>query len=133
MNLLPLLAVGALAVPMATPVAPPTHPGAWHQVGASVTSARAGKAPHFFRIVQYPNALAIVARSSSARPIKVVWYAYCEFSSDDDITEAHEGSLKGVGTVTVYPSVFDGATSCSVSVNAYPASTAKVTAAVFAY
>lgn len=87
---------------------------------------------HFFRIVMNPKQLGIVARSSSSRPIKVFWFAYCEFSSDDDINEQHQGTTRGVGSVTVYPPVFDGATSCTVSVNVTPAKNAKVAAAVFA-
>jgi hypothetical protein len=88
---------------------------------------------HFYRTVLNPKALGIVVRSSSARPIKVSWYSYCEFSSDDDITEDHQGTASGIGTVTVYPPVFDGATSCNVSVNATPPKSAKAAAAIFAY
>jgi hypothetical protein len=98
-----------------------------------VTSSRPGKAIHFVRSPQYPAAVGVVARSSSAKPIRVTWFSYCEFSSDDDMTEQHQGTARGVGTVTVYPPVFDGATLCQVSVVATPPKSARVTAAVFAY
>jgi len=114
-------------------VPPPTRPGPWTQVGPSVTSAKPGKALHFFRSASSPKAIGVVARSSSARPIRVSWYSYCEFSSDDDMTAQHQGATSGVGSVTVYPPVFDGATLCYVSVNATPPKTGKVAAAVFAY
>ena len=114
-------------------VPPPTHPGAWHQVGSAVTSAGPGKAIHFVRLPQNPTAIAVVARSSSAKPIKVTWYSYCEFQSDDGMTEQHQGTARGVRTVTVYPPVFGGATLCQVSVVATPPKLGRVVAAVFAY
>jgi hypothetical protein len=124
----------SLAVISAAPVVPsPAHPGAWHKAGAAVASARSGQALHFNRTVLSPKALGVVARSSSARPMKVFWFSYCEFASDDDIMEQHQGTARGVGTVTVYPPVFDGATRCTVSVNVTPAKNAKAAAAVFAY
>jgi hypothetical protein len=98
-----------------------------------VASPRPGKALRFVRTVLNPRALGIVVRSSSTRPIRVSWYSYCEFSSDDDITEDHQGTVSGVGTVTVYPAVFDGATSCNVSVFATPPNNATAAAAIFAY
>lgn len=98
-----------------------------------MASPRPGQAVHFNRTVLSPKALGVVARSSSARPIKVFWFSYCEFASDDDIMEQHQGTARGVGTVTLYPPVFDGATLCTVSVNVTPAKNAKVAAAVFAY
>lgn len=114
-------------------VPPPAHPGGWHQAGPAVTSSRPGKPLHFFRSLHTPTAIGVVARSSSARPIRVSWFSYCEFMSDDDMTQQYQGSASGVRSVTVYPPVFDGATLCTVSVVATPPKAAKVTAAVFAY
>jgi hypothetical protein len=114
-------------------VPPPTHPGAWQQVGSSVTSSRPGKAIHFARSPQYPTAIGVVARSSSAKSIRVTWFSYCEVSSDDGMTEQHQGTTRGVGTVTVYPPVFDGATLCQVSVVATPPKSGRVIAAVYAF
>jgi hypothetical protein len=98
-----------------------------------VTSPRAGKAIHFVRSPQNPAAIGVVARSSSAKPIRVTWFSYCEFQSDDGMTDQHQGTARGVGTVTVYPPVFGGATLCQVSVVATPPKSGKVVAAVFAY
>jgi hypothetical protein len=131
--MLAVLVVLTVAVGAAPTVPPPTHPGAWHKTGSAVVSARAGQALHFNRTALSPKALGVVARSSSARPIRVFWFSYCEFASDDDIMEQHQGTARGVGTVTVYPPVFDEATRCTVSVNVTPAKNAKVAAAVFAY
>jgi hypothetical protein len=106
-------------------VPPPAQPGAWHQVGPAVTSSRPGKVIHFVRSPQNPTAIGVVARSSSAKPIRE--------QSDDGMTEQHQGTARGVGTVTVYPPVFDGATLCNVSVVATPPTSGRVVAAVFAY
>jgi hypothetical protein len=114
-------------------VPPPGHSGPWHQVGSAVTSSRPGKAVHFFRTPQNPTAMGVVARSSSAKPIRVSWFSYCEFQSDDDMTSQHQGTARGVGTVTVYPPVFDGATLCYVSVVATPPKSSRLVVAVFAY
>jgi len=132
MQLLGFVVGLSLTVGAAPTLPPPSHPGAWHKAGAAVSSARPGQALHFHRTVLNPTAIGIVARSSSARPIKVFWFSYCEFASDDDITEQHQGTSRGVGTVTVYPPVFDGATRCDVSVNVTPPANAKAAAAVFA-
>jgi hypothetical protein len=125
-------AVGlAAVVGSASPlVAPPAAPGDWHQVGAAPTS-RAGKAVHFFRTSDNPRALAIVVTSASSRRFRVFWWNYCEFQSDDGITEQHQATVHGVRSVTIYPPVFAGADRCYVSVNATPGGTARVTAAVF--
>jgi hypothetical protein len=122
--------LAGLALAPAPSVAPPAGPGAWHQVGAAVTS-RPGKAIHFYRTSQNPHALSFVVRSASSRPIRVSWWSYCEFMSDDDVFEEHQGKLSGVGSVTGYPPVFDGATLCYVAVNATPPAKARVSAAVF--
>ena len=52
-------------------VAPPAQPGPWTQVGAALTSAKPGKALHFYRAVVSPKAIGVVARSSSVGPIRV--------------------------------------------------------------
>ena len=114
-----------------TPVAPPARPGAWKQIGASVTSAP-GKPLHFYRTVQDPKALGFVVTSPSPNTINVDYTSYCEFSSDDDKTLDDNGTLTGVQTVTGYPATFDGATLCYVSVSARPTGTATVAAAIFA-
>jgi hypothetical protein len=85
------------------------------------------------RSPQYPAAIGVVARSSSAKPIRVSWFSYCEQASDDGMTEQHQGTARGVGLVTVYPPVFGGATLCNVSVVATPPTSGRVVAAVFAY
>ena len=132
MPLLAALAGLALALGAGPVFAPPTQPGQWQPVGATVVSRKPGQALHFTRTALSPQALGIVARSSSARPMKVFWFSYCEFASDDDIMEQNQGTSRGVGTVTVYPPVFDGATRCTISVNVTPAPTARAAAAVFA-
>jgi hypothetical protein len=121
--------IGLALAPTLAP-APPTSAGPWHQLGAAPTS-RSGKALHFYRTSQYPHALSVVVTSGSARPVRLTWWSYCEFQSDDDIVAEHQATVRGIGTVTAYPPVFDGATQCYVSVNAYPAANAKVSAAVF--
>jgi hypothetical protein len=128
-----LIVAVVVAAAAGVTVPPPAQPGAWHQVGPAVTSSRPGKAIHFVRSPQSPAAIGVVARSSSAKPIRVTWFSYCEEQSDDGMTEQHQGTSKGVGTVTVYPPVFDGATLCQVSVVATPPKSGRVVAAVFAY
>lgn len=132
---MPLLAAFtglALAFGAGPAFAPPAQPGQWQPVGATVVSRKPGQALHFARTALSPQALGVVARSSSGRPMKVFWFSYCEFASDDDIMEQHQGTTRGVGTVTVYPPVFDGATRCTISVNVTPAFGARAAAAVFA-
>jgi hypothetical protein len=108
-----MVALTAAAVLLLVPV--PQKPGAWHQVGAAVTS-RPGKLAHFFRTAQNPTSLAIVATTSSSRPIRLTWFSYCEFESDDAMTEEHQGVVTGARTVSAFPPVFDGATLCTVAV-----------------
>jgi hypothetical protein len=122
--------VAGLALASTPSVPPPSGPGAWRQVGAAVTS-RPGKALHFYRASQNPHALSFVVTSRAPRPIRVFWWSYCEFLSDDNIFEEHEARVSGVGTVTVYPPVLDRATLCYVSVNATPPAGARVSAAIF--
>jgi hypothetical protein len=112
-----------------TTVAPPAAGGPWRQLGAAVTS-RPGRLAHFFRIATSPTGLAVVARSSSSKPIRMTWFTYCEFESDDAQTEQHQGTVTGARRVTAFPHVLDGATQCNVSVTIRVA-TARATAAVF--
>jgi hypothetical protein len=121
--------IGLALAPTLAP-APPTSAGPWHQLGAAPTS-RSGKALHFYRTSQYPHALSVVVTSGSARPIRLTWWSYCEFQSDDDTVSEQQATVRGIGSVTVYPPVFAGATQCYVAVNAYPPTKAKVSAAVF--
>ena len=110
---------------------PPPQAGPWRQLGAAPTS-RAGKQMHFFRTATNPKALGIVARSSSARPIRLQWWDYCEFQSDDEMTDQNQAVVTGVHSVVAYPPVLMGATLCYVNVVARVAG-GKVVAAVFDY
>ena len=121
--------IGLVLSPTLTP-APPATAGPWHQLGAAPTS-RSGKALHFYRTAQSPHALSVVVTSGSASPVRVTWWSYCEFQSDDDVFEEHQATVRGIGSVTVFPPVFAGATQCYVAVNAYPPANGKVSAAVF--
>jgi hypothetical protein len=125
-------AVSAVVVATATTtVAPPSKEGPWRQVGASTTS-RPGKLAHFFRIAQSPGALAVVATSSSARPIRLTWFTYCEFESDDAATEQNQATVTGARRVSAFPHVLDGATLCNVSVTIRVAR-GRAAAAVFSH
>ena len=119
-----LLAALAVAVPQ------PSAPGSWRQLGAAPTS-RPGKQLHFFRIAMSPTALGVVVSSSSSARIRLTWWSYCEFESDDGMTEQHQATVTGTHLVTVYPPVFAGATMCTVIVNAGAGPRASVSAAVF--
>jgi hypothetical protein len=112
-------------------VAPPGKPGAWKQVGATVTSGVTGNELNFFRTAQYPQALGIVVTSASSLPIRVGWQSYCEFQSDDDQTLDDQGTVTGVHLVTAYPDTFPGNTLCYISVYASTAGNAETLAAVF--
>lgn len=113
-------------------LAPPSQPGPWRQVGKAPTS-RIGAALRFARSAVGMKALAFVVASRSPRRIHVVWSSYCEFNSDDDYTESYSGKLSGVGRITYYPHVFDGATHCDLSVNVAAIKGARVVAGVFSY
>lgn len=127
--LLPLLSAFLVAHGGGT-VPPPPGVTAWRQLGTAVSS-HAGRGLHFFRVATpNPNSLAVVAVSSSARPIRLHWFSYCEFQSDDEGFQEHQLTVSGVHTVISYPPVFQGATLCYVSVYT-TASPAVVTAAVF--
>jgi hypothetical protein len=118
----------ALAVPS---VPPPQQPGPWRQTGVTVTS-KTGKVGHFFRLVKSPTALAVVARSTSSRPIRLTWFSYCEFQSDDEMTQENQAVVTGVHTVSAYPPVLSGATLCQVSVTMRVVG-GRAAAAVFSY
>jgi hypothetical protein len=118
-----LFASGAAAVN------PPAGGGPWRQLGAAATS-RPGKLAHFFRSATSPKALAVVAKSSSSKPIRMTWFSYCEFESDDAQTEQNQATVTGVRRVTAFPHVLDGATLCNVSVTIRVAN-GRVAAAVF--
>jgi hypothetical protein len=118
--------------PSAATVTPPSRPGPWNQVGTAVTSRLNTKA-HLSRTALGMKALAFVVASRSPRRIHLAWSTYCEEQSDDGYTESHQGKLSGVGRITYYPPVFEGATLCDVSVNTDPIKGARVVAAVFSY
>jgi hypothetical protein len=122
--------VGLVGLAVVPPPASPAAPGPWLRLGVSVTS-RTGKALHFYRASQSPHALSVVVTSGSGRPVRVFWWSYCEFQSDDDKFEEHQATVSGVGTVTAYPPVFAGATQCYVSVSATPQANARASAAIF--
>ena len=108
-------AAAAFGISAVLAVSPPAKGGPWHQLGTAVTS-KPGKLAHFFRSATSPRSLAVVATSSSARPIRMTWFTYCEFESDDAQTEQNQATVTGVGRVTALPHVLDGATLCYVSV-----------------
>ena len=113
-----LAAIGISALLLAgsaATVAPPGSGGPWRQLGAAVTS-RPGTLAHFFRSARSPGGLAVVAISSSAKPIHLTWFSYCEFESDDAQTEQNQATVTGIRRVTARPHVLDGATLCNVSV-----------------
>jgi len=120
-----LLAALALAFPA------PSAPGQWHQLGTAVAS-KPGKRIHFFRTATSPEALGVVVTSKSSQPIRVYWWTYCEFESDDAAFEEHHATVTGVHSVVAYPPVLSGATLCYVSVNASAGGRAAVAAATFA-
>jgi len=110
-------------------VSPPTTGGPWHQLGGAATS-RPGKLAHFFRSATDPTALAVVAASSSSKPIRLTWFTYCEFESDDAQTEQNQATVSGTHRVVVLPHVLEGATLCNVSVTIRVAN-GRAAAAVF--
>jgi hypothetical protein len=125
-------ALASPAVGRPTGVPPPTQPGPWHLLGKAPTSRIDGRL-HVSRTVRNMKALAFVVTSRSTRRIHVVWASYCEFNSDDDYTESYSGKLSGIGRITSYPHVFDGATLCDVAVNTEPVKGARVSIGVFSY
>jgi len=131
--LVALVAVPAALSRTAT-VAPPTQPGPWRQLGAA-PSSKPGALLHFFRQLETPHALAVVWTSSSARPIQATWWNYCEFQSDDGMTQEYTGTAKGVGRITRYLTVMDNSDLCQVQITArVPGKPkARVAAAIFGY
>jgi hypothetical protein len=127
-----LTGVVALFAAAAASVSPPPQAGPWHQLGTAVTS-RPGKQVHFYRTAQGPKALGLVVTSTSSRPIHLYWVSYCEFESDDGMTQETDRTATGVHSIVAYPPVFDQATLCYVWINARVGGTARVSAAVFAY
>ena len=109
-------------------VTPPPG-GSWRQLGATVSS-RPGKLAHFFRSATSPGRLAVVATSTSSKPIRMTWFSYCEFESDDAHTEEQQATVTGARRVIALPHVLDGATLCNVSVTIRVAN-GRVTAAIF--
>lgn len=113
----PLATVMVSAVALAqggASIVPPSAPGPWKQLGSTVTS-RPDRLAHFYRIATQPVALGVVATSSSAKPIRLTWYAYCEEQSDDGTTTQNQAVMTKAHRVVAYPPVFDGATLCTVS------------------
>jgi hypothetical protein len=128
-----ITASAVLALSPATIVAPPSAPGAWHQLGASMTS-RPGKGLHFFRTALTPQGLGIVVTSASKRQIHGSWSSWCEIADDDGPVEELQGTLVGVKRVVAYPHVLAGATRCYVSVYTRATGPAATTAgAEFSY
>jgi hypothetical protein len=105
----------ALFAGVSPAVDPPARDGPWRELGASVTS-RPGKLAHFFRVAKSPTGLAVVAVSTSSKPIRLTWFSYCEFESDDAQTEENQATIAGRHRLTAFPRVLDGATLCNVSV-----------------
>ena len=117
-----------LALALALPA--PSAPGQWHQVGAALKS-KPGKQIHFFRTATSPTNLGIVVTSTSTLPIRVYWWTYCEFESDDATFEEHHQTITASRSIEAYPPVLSGATLCYVTVNAGAGGRATVSAAVF--
>ena len=129
---LPALLVGLTVIPSSAALAPPSNPGSWQLIGKAATS-RIGAKLHVSRTASGMKALAFVVASRSPRRLHVEWASYCEEQSDDGYTENFMGKLSGVGRITYYPHVFDGATTCDVWINASPVRGARVVAGVFSY
>jgi len=121
----------AMVSALALAVAPPPGAGAWKQVGVAVTS-KPGKLAHYFRAAMQPTALAVVAGSSSAKPIRMTWFDYCEQESDDAMTQERQATVTGVHRVVAYPPVLMGATDCTVVVTVRVPG-GRATSAVFSY
>jgi hypothetical protein len=96
-------------------IAPPPDPGPWQQLGRTVTS-RPGKLARFYRLATNPTAVGVVADSSSNKPIRLTWFAYCEVQDDDGPTSENQATVTGSHQVIAYPPLLNGATVCTVSV-----------------
>ncbi len=133
-GLLSLAVASVAAVAAARPVVPPpTQPGPWRQLGAATSKPAA--LISVARPLVGPRAMAVVAVSSSKRPIRGTWYTYCEVDSDDGPTEDHSGTLAGTRRITKYLTVMDGATQCQIQISGrVPGKPkARVTVAAFGY
>jgi len=130
----PSLAGGSVGAVSVSAVTPPSRPGPWRQLG-KVAVSRIGGQLHLQRTATAPapKALAFVVTSPSKRRIHASWTSYCEFDSDDGYTEDYSGNLSGVGRITYYPRVFDGATLCYLWINTVAVRGSRVTAAAFWY
>jgi len=116
--LAPVAAVMFSAVALAhggASIAPPPAPGSWQQLGRTVTS-RPGKLARFYRLATNPTAVGVVAYSSSNKPIRLTWFAYCEVQDDDGPTSQNQATVTSSHQVIAYPPLLDGATVCTVSV-----------------
>jgi len=125
------MTLAAVLSALALAVVPPPASGPWKQVGAAVTS-KPGKLAHYFRAAMQPTALAVVARSSSAKPIRLTWFDYCEVESDDGMTQQRQATVTGAHRVVAYPPVLMGASDCTVVVT-IRVSGGRVSSAVFSY
>ena len=128
---MPRMFAASILSALALAVAPPPAAGAWKQLGPAVTS-KPGKLTHYFRMAMRPAALAVVASSSSAKPIRMTWFGYCEEQSDDGMTEQRQATVTGVHRVVAYPPVMTGATDCTVVVT-IRVSGGRVASAAFSY
>lgn len=129
------MSAAVLSTVLALVVPAPPAPGQWQQLGATAAS-RPGNPIHFFRTATFrtpinPAHLGLVVTSSTSRPIRVSWFSYCEFQSDDDYTEQHQQTIVGRHAVVAYPPVFAGATRCDLAVNIRGIPHGAVAAAVF--
>jgi hypothetical protein len=117
--LAPIAAAVFSAVALAhggTPIAPPPPaPGSWQELGRTVTS-RPGKLARFYRLATNPTAVGVVAYSSSNKPIRLTWFAYCEVQDDDGPTSENQGTVTNSHQVIAYPPLLNGATVCTISV-----------------
>ena len=111
------MALASAAAARTTAVVPPSQPGPWRQLGAAITS-RPGALANVQRQLLDPRGLAVVAQSSSARAMKVTWWSYCMFQSDDGQTETNSGTLTATRRITEYLSIMPNSSLCQVAVSA---------------
>ena len=126
--------LAALLSALAVAIAPPSAPGSWKQLGAVVTSKPA-KLAHYFRTTSQPTAFAVVATSSSAKPIRLTWFDYCSVMSDEGMngmSGQQQGTITGMRRVVAYPPVVTGADNCTVVVT-IRVNAGRASSAVFSY
>jgi hypothetical protein len=128
------LALAPAALSRTAAIPSPSQPGPWRQLGTAPTS-KPGALLHFFRQLETPRGLAVVAVSSSRRPIRLTWWNYCEFQSDDGMTQEYTGVAAGVGRITRYLTIMPESDLCQVQLTARITGKpkARVAAAVFGY